>query len=97
MDKTDTKDDYEWEQETDMSSLIHGPEEVIKYVRFQEHVIRELKKKSEKREQVIRDQDVAANLMYSENVKLAQKLDYYRLATVIMLPSLMFFVGVYFW
>lgn len=96
MDKTDTKDEYDWKQ-TDISSLIPGPDAVVKYVRYQEERIKTLEIEAKRREAVIHSQDVAMNQMMGRNIDVTCRLDYHMLANVVQVPFLIYFVGVYFW
>lgn len=73
---------------SDMSELIPGPEAVIRYVRHQEDVIRQLKVKGIDRDNVIKNQDEALNEMYKENVSQARTIDYYRLVAGLSIIAL---------
>lgn len=73
---------------SDMSELIPGPEAVIRYVRYQEDVIRQLKAKGLGRDNVIKNQDEALNEMYKENLSQARTIDYYRLVTGLLVIAL---------
>lgn len=73
---------------SDMSELIPGPEAVIRYVRHQEDVIRQLKAKGIERDNVIKNQDYALNDRYRQNVSQARTIDYYRLVTGLLIIAL---------
>jgi len=88
---------WKTETETDMSSLIPGPDAVVKYVRYQEERIKHLEIEAKRREIIINNQDIAMNQMLSSNVSISQRLDYHMLANVLLAALLTSFVGVYFW
>lgn len=69
----------------DISRLTPG---VLVIVRHQEDSILQLKSKSVSRENVIKKQDDALDSMYKENLNLTRKVDYYRLATGLLIVAL---------